>query len=148
MQVTEQGEPLDILAELKSIGRRLRTQDNRATAEPIYLVEQRAREYGVDPAYTDTFIWLGEAASEPVDEEEARKLEAAFRSGEQVEGYRRVGYRERWDFVTVCLTEEAADAFIVANRHNLSDPRTYVASGWRNPEWKMVRAALLALSEG
>lgn len=47
----------------------------------------------------------------------------------------------------VFLTHEAADGYIVANGHNLSDPYVYVESGHENREWVDLRAACLAMYE-
>lgn len=138
----------DPLASLRGIGKLMHTQDNHATAEPIFLVQRKEREFGVDPGYTDTFIWVDSDASEEVDSETAAILEATLSEGEKIaECYRRVGVRERWEYVTTCFTEQAASQFIESNRHNLGEARIYVASGWRNPEWKAVRDALLALAK-
>lgn len=102
--------------DLVSIGERLRTQDNRITADPIFLVQQQRRVYGVDHHYTDDF--------------------------EEIDG-ETVGYKTIWEFVTCCFTEAAADRYIAENAHNLTDPRTYVASAYRNREWIAVRAMLM-----
>lgn len=136
------------LTPLREIGKLLQTQDNRATATPVFLVQRKEREFGVDPGYTDTFVWVDSDSSEEVDSETAAILEATLGEGEDIDDcYQRVGYRERWEYVTTCFTEQAANQFIEANRHNLGEARVYVDSGWRNPEWTLVRDALLALAE-
>lgn len=43
----------DIIARM---ARDIRTQDNRCTHEPIFLVQRQRRTYGFDPAYTDDHI--------------------------------------------------------------------------------------------
>lgn len=106
--------------EMAQIGERLRTQDNRITADPIFLVEQEQRVYGIDQNYTDDF--------------------------EEIDG-EHVGYKIIWTFVTCCFTEAAANRYIKENRHNLKNPRTYVASAYRNHEWIAVREMLLASKE-
>lgn len=57
------------------------------------------------------------------------------RDGEQVHEY-----------VTTCMTQEGAEAFIKQHAHNLTDPYVYVASGWKNEEWQLLRAFLLSLT--
>lgn len=104
------------LDDLREMGERLRTQDNLATAHPIFLVEQQRRIYGVDSDHTDDFEWL---------------------EGESV------GYTMIWEFVTCCFSQVAAQSYIDANRHNLKEPRIYVASAYRNPEWIAVRKRLM-----
>lgn len=136
------------LAPLREIGKLLQVQDNRGTAEPIFLVQRKEREFGIAPGYTDTFVWVDSESLEEVDSETAAIIEATLGEGEEVDArYYRVGYRERWEYVTTCFTEQAANQFIEDNRHNLGDARVYVDSGWRNPEWKAVRSALLVLPD-
>ena len=47
-----------------------------------------------------------------------------------------------WRFVSVFFTNDAAREFIQRNNHNLEKPRIYIASGYNNPEWKLVRGFL------
>lgn len=126
----------------EEIAERLRTQDNRCTADPIYVVQQRRRVYGVDENYTDNFVWVssdGEAS-----EEESKRAEKSFQElGEEAEDLNRVGYIDEWVFVTACLTLKGAEDFITAQRHNLTDPRIFVDSGHNNSEWKALRAFFL-----
>lgn len=119
---------------------RLRTQDNRITSHPVFIVQQRSRIWGMDPDYTETFAWLN-AEGEEVDPAMAATLEAGRLACAPVpEGYWRVGYVDSWEFVTPCLTEAGAQAYIDVNGHNLKDPRIYVTSGLRNQEWIDLRA--------
>jgi hypothetical protein len=128
---------------LAALGERLRMQDNRATSHPIFLVEQKRRIYGLDSRFTETFEWT-DSSGEAVEAELARVLEIAQRAaGLEPDGYQRVGYVEIFEFVTACLSEEGANAYLRANRHNLREPRIYVASGYRNDEWIDLRAALM-----
>jgi hypothetical protein len=49
--------------EILLLAHRLRTQDNRITGEPLFLVQQKERRYGFDPNYADcsTFrVWHSE----------------------------------------------------------------------------------------
>lgn len=45
-------------------------------------------------------------------------------------------------FVTACFTEIGCQRYIAANGHNLNKPRVYVASGYRNEEWEIMREHL------
>lgn len=45
---------IDIPNELLVLAHRLRTQDNLATGEPLFCVQQRVRFYGLDPRYADS----------------------------------------------------------------------------------------------
>jgi len=125
---------------------RLRAQDNRATSHPIFVVQQRRRVYGFDPSSGDGIAWLGDESE--VEESLAFSLEAGYQKNHhEPDGYTRTAYKDEYEFVTACLTEAAADAYIVANRHNLCDPRVYAASGYRNSEWIAVREFFLHLAE-
>lgn len=96
-----------LLGRLAEIGRLLRTQDNRITSHPMFLVQER-REI------------LPDGRSDAV---------------------------ALWEFSDACFTEASAEAIIARHGHNLDSPRVYVASGFRNPEWQLIREFLLALSE-
>lgn len=127
----------------------LKTQDNRATAVPIFAVQERVRDYGYDTTWGGASVWIdGANDNVEADAEEARILDAQEVLGEVPEEWTRVGYVDRWEFVQPFFTEAAANAYIEANRHNLTDPRTYVYSGHRNPEWREVRDLLLRTPEG
>lgn len=57
----------------------------------------------------------------------------------------KTGRMGQYDFVTAFFSERAADAYVLANAHNLKKPRVFVYSAHRNREWQAVRACLLAL---
>lgn len=122
-------------------------QDNRCTAEPIYLVQQKKRLYGVDPDIVDAseVIWL-DADNDccEVDGEEQAKLEESYQKTFAVPlKYHRTGYVDQWEFVQPFFTEAAAEAYIAANSHRMGETRIYVDSGYRNYEWQAMRAMLL-----
>lgn len=54
--------------------------------------------------------------------------------------------RRPWEFVTACLTDEGARAYMNANGHNLRKfSRIFVHSGYRNDEWIWLRNHLMSL---
>lgn len=136
---------------LRKIAARMRGQDNRITAEPIFVVQQRRRIYGLDPDYTDDVCWCrsDDEFYEVTDPGELAEIEAEYahtglEPGNPWRKYIRTGYRDVWEWVQPFFSEIGAQAYIDANRHNLTDPRIYVESAHRNDEWQAVRAALLA----
>lgn len=134
--------------ELPQIGERLRTQDNRITADPIFLVQELKRTYGIDTGYDPKIAWLHDDEYVEVDGTKFVELEDAYaESGEDnPPGYRRVGYAETWEYVQPFFTEAAADAYIKAMRHRHSGQlRTYADSAYRNWEWQAVRKSLMEL---
>lgn len=145
---------------LKLVRRNLRTQDNRATSWPMFAVQQKRRDYGYDPDYTDNIAWIDQyndygkapteaecAASgyvpepdEPTHEQLDKKYEE---TGDEPDGWTRTGYVDRWEFVTACFTEQGCKDYLEIDGHNLNEPRIYVYSGWRNYEWQNVTRLLL-----
>lgn len=121
--------PDDLLA-LQEIADDLRTQDNQATAEPIYVVEQVERTYYIELDFAEQFVFVNDDGEE-VDSE--------------AEGATKVGCSDRWIYVTCFLTQRAADFYISRNRHNLKNPRVFVASGYRNDEIQLLRRALMRM---
>ena len=129
---------MDVLAR---VGEQVRTQDNRITSEPIFVVEQQRQVWGVDTDYDhDGFEWLDDEG--PVLPALARRLEKLHRLGGDTGKYRRLGYRNYWEFVTACFTEQGCKDYLAANGHNLTETRVYVYSGFRNREWIELRAVL------
>ena len=133
--------------DIKDIKKELLTQDNRSTSIPIFLVQQKIRDYGFDSDYTNDYVWIGE------DYEEADEIKA-----EQLNGYdedcvglddnttwNKTYYRDRWEFVQPFFTEKAAKKYIEENSHRLNEPKIYVESGHRNSEFEAIRNFILKL---
>jgi hypothetical protein len=108
------------MTDLETIREQLRTQDNRCTEHPVFVVEREDRVYGVDSDYTELF-------------------ETRYEGDESFP----LGYTPAWVFETACFTEAAAKRYIDENSHN-GTFRVYVHSAHRNPEWQAVRALLMA----
>lgn len=128
----------------KGMAQAVRTQENFCTAEPIFVVQQRRRIYGIDEAYCEAkeIVWLDEEGCE-LSFDEAEALEVAYQqNGVVPEMNHRVGYRDTWEFVQPFVTHSGAEAYIQANSHRMNEARIYVDSGHRNPEWKEVRRQL------
>lgn len=127
--------------EMARVGVALATQDNRATANPIFAVQQRVRDWGFDgDGYSDAYVWVNDDDHEDgADEAKAAELDRLDDEMEDTGSWRKVYYRDRWEFVQPFLTEAGAEAYIALNGHNLTDPRIYVYSGYRNAEWKALR---------
>jgi|GEM_PF-1605170 len=131
--------------ELKRIGEHLRRQDNLSTADPIFLVQAKRRVYGIDTGYDPNIAWLHSDEAVEVSPEDAVKLEAVFRGGPKdpeldMDGYRRVGYVDEWEFVSCFFTASAAQRYIDSNKHrHPSGLQIYVDSAYRNYEWMAIR---------
>jgi hypothetical protein len=130
--------------EMHEIGKRIRTQDNRITEHPLFLVQQKRRIYGFDPDYCDNRVWIDSCNDyDEADEADAAKLDSGEMSDEC---WTLTAYEDRWEFVTAFFTEAGAESYLRANRHNLTEPRIYAASLHRNAEMIAVRNHLVATS--
>ncbi len=144
------------------IGERLRTQDNRITAHPIFEVQEQKRIYGIDTDYDPKIAWLWADESVEVDARLAELAEVfyeeygeepevedcgsdeCFRAKGGKETLRRVGYHEYWEYVQPFFTEAAAELYIKQNGHNHRGKlRIYASSAFRNHEWQAVREWLM-----
>lgn len=132
---------------LEAIANNLKTQDNRITANPIFIVEQLKRVYGVGSAWTEAFVWMTDEGDE-ASPEIAKAFEIVHRENgaDQIDDFHRVGYKEYWQAVQPFFTEAAANRYIRANGHNLNKTRVYVYGGWRNDEWYAIREHLLTFA--
>jgi len=118
------------IAELEALAHEIETQDNLATAHPVFVVQQKRTVYGVSDDYSDGSIWVyagEECEFEDLDDSE-------------IEDAILVGFADTWEFVTACFTRKGCEDYIKANGHNLKEPRIYVESAHRNREWIMLRA--------
>jgi hypothetical protein len=146
---------------LFDLGRRLRTQDAQFTAWPIYLVQQKRTVWGIDVDFDPPLIaWQPLDATDELHSEEeawailvADGVEPRAVSREvraellEAAGFTKIGGYSYWEYVTAHFTWDAADGYIEANRHRLTEPRVYVDSQYRCPEWQMVVNLLLKLTE-
>lgn len=132
---------------LKAIGQRIASEDNRATAHPIFVVMQKREIPGVDPCFSfDYHVWTQDG--EQVEEEVEKLLDQiASLNGEIPAKYEKVWCRELDEWVQPFFTEKGAESYIASNHHNLRKPFIYVHSAYRNPEWQEVRAQALKADE-
>lgn len=122
----------------------LQEQDNRATSYPIYEVRDRVRVYGFCDDYAEKYAWFDE--SDDWAEVKEPNLLARLEAGE-TDGYDKVHYRTTESTEQFFFTEQAAQAYIDANRHNLADPFVYVSSGYRNYEYQTILSLIEHLNQ-
>jgi hypothetical protein len=138
------GQPLTLPPTIAAIIERLHTQDNRITAHPLFAVREKRVIGGLGNEYADSFAWVCDGLA--VGSEEVEELDAMRKRGEPVPStYQRVGYVEKWEFVTSCFTEQGCKDFIACNGHNLNQPEIYAYSGYRNAEFIALREWLMSL---
>jgi len=141
---------------LRDIAANLATQDSQMTNNPIFLVQKKVRQTGLDTDYSDNHIWIDHANDymEVTDPKEIERLEELDEKWpltkdeeEERNCYLKTGYVDRWETVQPFFTEVEADRFIAANRHRHDgELRIYVEWGGRNPEWMAIRNFLLSLN--
>jgi len=125
-------------ADLLDISERLRAQDNRCTAEPMFCLQIKVRDTGYDPNYAGDTVWIDMAGG---DYEEVPP---------ETQGAEEFGYKDRWETVMVALTEQGLMDYMDKDGHNVKrrahngETRIYVESFMRCDEMIRVRAFLMS----
>lgn len=146
-KLKEQRELLRKVDILKPISERLNTQDNRITAEPMFCVEMKVRDTGLDSAYSDNRCWWNAEQMEIVHDDDPDFKEP------EGDGWDEFGYRDRWETVMVAFTEAGCKEYLDADGHNVrrqafrGEVRIYVKSFHRCAEMIAVRKALMGLNQ-
>jgi hypothetical protein len=120
---------MNLAPELQAVAARLATQDNRCTAEPMFCVQEKRREYGYDPRWTDNTVWLLDREEVESDTPEADET----------------GYQDKWHTVMVAFTEGGCEEYLRVNGHHHGETRIYVESFYRCAEMIAIRAWLMSL---
>ena len=145
-------------------------QDNRITHEPIFMVQQKHREWAFDTSgeFGDEIVvcWCDPQNEYAIveDKDRAEMYREYVASATYVEEGSvdadvvtdvddeetffekrlvKMAYKDFWVGVQPFFTEAGANEYIRINGHNLKEPRIYVESAFRNAEWQAVRAWLL-----
>jgi len=131
---------------LREISQSLKTQDNRITDQPIFIVEEKRRIYGFAQGYSDDYTWVNpdNDYDEP-SELEAKRLDKLDKSGRTFGSWEKVYYKDEWHFITACFTEQGCKDYIKANGHNHKELRIYAHGSYRNEEYRTIRDSLLSL---
>lgn len=123
--------------ELYTIGELIRTQDNRITDQPMFVVFQKREIIGSDEHSPSRICWVWDG--EEVSELRAKRLEALYQDGRDTRGYDRYAMQEVDEFVTACFTEHGCKDYLRQNGHNLRLPYIYASGSFRNNEYQLVR---------
>lgn len=130
---------------MMEVSQRLRTQDNRATADPIFCVQILVRDVGYDWAYTDHHCWVDSANGETICDDDPN-----FKEPTGVE-WEKFGYTDRWETVKVALTERGCLNYLGVDGHNVKQRafrgrfRIHVESMSRCQEMIDIREYLMHL---
>ncbi|MCP4640013.1 MAG: hypothetical protein GY851_06260 [bacterium] len=128
---------------MRTIAGRMLGQDNAITAHPIFMVQQRRRVYGMDPDWSDVIVWVYDGAEIASVEDEFLEWCAEHAVLPEDSDVVRTGAFDYYENVQPFFSRKAAEHYIIAYGYNLTDPRVYVESGYRNHEWQAVRKVLL-----
>lgn len=110
----------------------LGSQDNLDTSDPIYMVQEKRRIYGIVEVYgADGSIFTLDGEEVELDGVEVKE-----------ENCEEVFFKDEWVNSQPFLTRKAASEFIERQMHNLKSPRIYVKSGCHNREWRWLREFL------
>jgi len=140
---------------IREMGERLRTQDNRITADPLFCVFQKRTIVVPDEYDHECIEWFSGDDQCTAEEEEAERLEELRSDMESdywhedtipLDGkeFRRIAVAEYDEFVTASFTEDDANDHIRMNGHNLRKPFVFVTSLYRTPEMIELREWLKA----
>ena len=127
--------------DLLDISERLKTQDNRCTAEPMFCLQIKVRDVGYDPAYAD-----GETVWIDMEGGDFDEVAPDFPGAEEF------GYKDRWQTVMVAFTEQGIADYMDKDGHNVKrraykgETRVYVESFMRCDEMVQIRCALMSNS--
>lgn len=133
------------MSDMQEIANRMKGQDHRATAHPIYIVQQKERIYGFEPGYSDSYVWVGEDGEQLKDSDFETERTREREEGEEpfdVDEWERVYFQDRWVGVQSFFSLIGAMSYIQHNKHNITSPRVYVGTANRNDEWQAVRTYL------
>lgn len=132
---------------IEDIGKLIRTQDNRITDQPVFIVERQRTEWGYGIGHSDDYKWLNpENDYSEADEEETERLDELDNECGDTGNWQKVFYKHYWEFVTPCFTEQGCKDYLAQNGHNLGVTRIYAHGSYRNDEWQAVRKHLIDAS--
>ena len=126
--------------QLADLANELKTQDNLYTADPIFIILETKKIFGMDPEYTDDFEWFDE------DDPDFYFESADGRSDDEMieAGFIKTYYIEHDDFVCAHFTRKAADHYRENNSHRHRNPlKIYVDSMYRCREMIEIREHLM-----
>jgi len=120
--------------DLKKISKKLKTQNNRMTKDPLFCVFEKEIIWGVDPEYHSDadFKWINDEGE--IIEIEDEKSDKIF-------------FIEKERFVNAHFTETAAQKYIDMNAHNLRKAHIYAISMYRCEEMILIRKFLMCIDK-
>ena len=145
---------------IKSLAHELKTQDNRATANPrFYQIREMEKIVGFDLDYTDEREWISSDGIDCFTFKEAlefEKYDKPTKTSKQIIkaeeylkhiGYSEVGIGYKTTYKNCFLTEKAINSHIEQNYYHYKNPTTYLEYAFRNPELEKVINLILEIDK-
>jgi hypothetical protein len=132
---------------MRRIGREIKKQDNRCTADPIFAVQEKRKIWGCAEEYADGSCWV-DSENEEAEDRIAALLDEILRKGADTFDWTRVFYRTEWVFVTAFLTEKGARDYVERLDLELIPRRVYAYSGYDNREFQAIRGFFERIGDG
>lgn len=141
----------DKLQELKAIGEEMQVQDNRHTENPLFVIQEDSRVYGVDDAEfkerdNDYEGDLCEACDALCDEGKSLEDDCEECPDEAFNWYK---IEKVFNLSPgVFFTAKACQEHIDSNEYHYTNPRSFAVGTYRNPEMKAVINFLKNIPDG
>ncbi len=133
--------------DIETIGELINMQDNRMTDQPMFIVQEKERIYGMSEGHVSDYEWYNhEMADIEHDEDEIKLLDTLDERGELPDRVEKAYYIDKWMFVTACFTEQGCKDYLRANGHNHGVTRIYGWHSHRNAEFQAVRNHLMSVT--
>ena len=98
---------MSIPEELIEISKCLQQQNNRCTADPVFIVQEKRRMYGLSHEYSDELVWIDmEDGCDELPDPENDEQETEY---ENNEFYELVGFYDEWINVQTFFTERGLE---------------------------------------
>ena len=108
-------------------------ENNRCTDQPMFILQKKVRDWGYSSGHEEGYKWVNsDDYEDEANEEKAAELEALDDACEGTGPWEKCYYRDRWEFVTACFTEQGCKDYIEADGHNHGELRIYAEGSFRN----------------
>ncbi len=134
---------------LTSLANRMRSQDSDYTVNPLFVVYNERKIYGMDPEFCHDYDWIGEDSGD-YTVADARKVKALERY-EKTFGQEPSRWTKRYyilvdEFATCAFTREAAEYFIARKARYYERLYIDIDSMCRMPEMVAIEQHLLSFA--
>lgn len=148
--------------DLKKIAEEIKTQDNMATADPIFILFDHEK-VPTDSDYSDEILYcyngsgdhceIGTTKEEVLEfckdndialPEDIDKYDIAFEDFiDETEGLFKIHYLKKRVYQQCFFTKKSAEQYLKSNKHHFKDPLIWCDTLYRNYEMQAIRNALI-----